>query len=35
MGKLLYECSHLNQRPPSKPRQLDYKFVIGNVTEDA
>ena len=35
MGKLLFEGRHLNQPPPSEPRQLDYKFVIGNTTEGA
>ena len=35
MGKLLYEWAHLNQRSSSEPRQLHYKFVIGNPREHA
>ena len=35
MGKLLYEWGHRNLRPSSEPRQLDYKFVIGNTAEGA
>ena len=35
MGKLLYEWAHLNQRSSSEPRQLHYKFVIGNTREGA
>ncbi len=35
MGKLLCEWAHLNQRSASEPRQLHYKFVIGNTDEGA